>query len=99
MHHDLTKKKVGRPSSLDDKDSCYTKKAGSYCSFLPLNIRKDDIRHRTDMVVTRGLCRNGRCKGNPYLICTQYSTGVVVMAILLGSVLKVIVYRQGVTSI
>ena len=55
MYGDLTKKKVGRPSSLD----------GIAAALPPLNIRKHGIRHWSDMVDTRGLCRNGGCKGKP----------------------------------
>ena len=76
MYDDLTKKKVGRPSSLDDIETvAKRRKLVRAAALPPLNIRKDGVGHWTYMVDTRGLSRNGVCKGKPYIICTKCSTG------------------------
>ena len=76
MNGDLTKKKVGRPSSLDGIETVAKRRKLVHAAALPPpNIRKDGVGHWPDMVDTRGLCRNGGCKGKPYIICTKCSTG------------------------
>ena len=66
MYGDLTKKKVGRPSSLDGIETVAKRRKLVHAAALPpLNICKDGIGHWPDMVDTRGLCRKGGCKGNP----------------------------------
>ena len=69
MYGDLTKKKVGRPSTLDGIETLSKRrKLVHAAAFPPLNIHKDGVGHWPDMVDTRGMCRNRGCKGKPYII-------------------------------
>ena len=66
MHGDLTKKKVGRPSSLDVIETVSKRRKQVHADGFPnLNIRKDGIGHLPDMLDTRCWDRNGRCKRKP----------------------------------
>ena len=67
MYGDLTKKKVGRPSSLDGIETVAKRRKLVHAVALPpLNIRKDGIGHWPYMVDTRVVCVEMEdVKGNP----------------------------------